>query len=120
MICYNKTNGRAHDIRFVADDYAAKPGEIVTEGDTLPSVESLSDSVDPKIAHNAAIDAQISAIERGQMLPRGVREFILPNMVKIGQDQGLTAQQLYDQQPGYRRLKDLDDQIKTLRGQRMP
>jgi len=120
MICYKKTNGRAHDIRFVSDDCVPGPGEAVIAGDVLPSVDSLSDPEDPKIAHNALIDAQIDGIERATLLSRGVREFILPSMLKIGQDLGLTAQQLYDQQPGYRRLKDLDEQIKALRALRKP
>lgn len=73
-----------------------------------------------KDLHNADIDAQIDTLERGALLPRGVREFILPSMVKIGTDLGLTEEQLYAQQPGYKRLKDFDDQIKALRAQRLP
>jgi len=43
MISYSKTNGRAHDIRLVSDDYVPKPNEFVIAGEVLPSVASLSD-----------------------------------------------------------------------------
>lgn len=43
MIAYRKTAGRAHDVRFVSDNYVAQPGETNIDADVLPSVESLSD-----------------------------------------------------------------------------
>lgn len=43
MIAYRKTDGQAHDIRFVAAGYQPIEGETLIEGNTLPSVEELSD-----------------------------------------------------------------------------
>lgn len=75
----------------------------------------------PNDAINAQIDAQITALEQGQLLPRGTREFTLYCMVRDAQrDLGLTEPQLYAAQVGYRRLKDFDAQIKALRAQRKP
>lgn len=71
-------------------------------------------------APNAVIDAQIAALEQGQLLPRGVREYIMAGMVEKGASLGLTEPQLYAAQVGYRRLKDFDAQIKALRAQRKP
>jgi hypothetical protein len=42
-IAYLKTNGFAHDIRYVADDYTAAQDETIVFADELPSVDSLSD-----------------------------------------------------------------------------
>lgn len=75
----------------------------------------------PAQLHNAAIDAQIKALEQEQILARGVREFTLYCMARDAQrDFNLTEPQLYAAQVGYRRLKDFDDVIKALRVQRMP
>jgi hypothetical protein len=41
------TNGRAHDLRFVADDYVLQMGELEGEGDTLPDIDDLSSVPDP-------------------------------------------------------------------------
>lgn len=42
MICYRIVDGIAQDIRFVPEDYVAQPGEVLIEGDELPSPESLA------------------------------------------------------------------------------
>jgi len=42
-ICHQKTNGRAHDVLFVSEDYRPKLGEILIEGDVLPDIDSISD-----------------------------------------------------------------------------
>lgn len=58
-IVYRKIGGRASDIRYAADDYALAVGELETQGDKLPSVESLSD---PKT--QAELDADTAAALR--------------------------------------------------------
>lgn len=58
-IVYRKINGRAWDIRFAADDYVLAPGELETQGDKLPSADSLSD---PKT--QAQLDAEAAAALR--------------------------------------------------------
>lgn len=40
-IVYGVTGGRAHDLRFVPDDYIPTGGETVIEGDVLPDIKVL-------------------------------------------------------------------------------
>jgi hypothetical protein len=44
-IAYIKTDGRAHDLRFVAENYVPQAGETVISGDELPPLASLHDVV---------------------------------------------------------------------------
>ena len=68
---------------------------------------------------------QIESLEREHMAPRWQRDFILGSMereaVEIGAAQGLNAVQsvalLRSKNAGYRRLKELDEQINELRAQ---
>lgn len=67
--------------------------------------------------------AQIEALEREHMAPKWQRDFTLGAMereaVSIGAGQGLTPEQsiavLRAGNPGYRKLKELDEQIAALR-----
>lgn len=78
---------------------------------------------DPAPTPSAA--QQIDALERAAMLPRASREFMLTFMegkaVEMGQAQGLTPEQslaaLRAGNTGYRRVKELDEQIDVLRAQ---
>ena len=66
---------------------------------------------------------QIEALEREHMAPGWQRAFILGSMereaAEMGAAQGLTAPQsialMRSKNPGYRRLKELDEQIEALR-----
>ena len=62
---------------------------------------------------------QILALEAASMLPRVAREFMLGAIELEGARQAppITAEQLYADNIGYRKLKDLDSQIAVLRGQ---
>jgi hypothetical protein len=42
-VAYFKTDGVAHDVRFVAEDYQLQEGELETRAEPLPTVEELSD-----------------------------------------------------------------------------
>lgn len=67
--------------------------------------------------------AEIAALERDTLLPRPVRDFMLIFMetaaVEQGAAQGLTAEQsiqvLRANNSGYRKVKELDEQIAALR-----
>lgn len=67
--------------------------------------------------------AEITALERETMLPRATREFMLTFMettaIQEGAGQGLTAEQslaaLRAGNSGYRKVKELDEQIDALR-----
>ena len=59
--------------------------------------------------------AQIDALERLHMLPRPVRDVMLGLMEKEAAAVGLTPAQLRVANPGYRRVKELDEQIAALR-----
>ncbi|MDP2018983.1 hypothetical protein [Hydrogenophaga sp.] len=58
---------------------------------------------------------QIDALERQYMLPRPVRDVMLGLMEKEAAAVGLTPAQLRLANPGYRRVKELDEQIAALR-----
>ena len=58
---YTTTDGQAHDLRFVADDYTPTAGETVADGDVLPDIETLHEA--SYIAARAAAALKISAQE---------------------------------------------------------
>lgn len=64
-----------------------------------------------------AIQTQIEALERTQLLPRITRESLLLIMVSTAAGMGLTEPQLYAVNIGYSRLKDFDAAIVALRAQ---
>lgn len=72
----------------------------------------------PTVAEaNATIQAQIDTLERAQLMPRLTREVTLILMVSTASSMGVTEPQLYAANIGYKRLKDFDASITTLRGQ---
>lgn len=83
-------------------DYAAYLAWLA-EGNT----PEPADVPDPK----EAIKAQIDALERGQLMPRATREFMLLSM-----EAQFTPAQLAAN-PGYRAVKTFDDTIRELRAQ---
>ena len=64
-----------------------------------------------------AFAAQIEQLEATSKIPRVTREFMLSVMEKEATDTGMTQVQLYAANVGYRKLKDLDTQIRALRAQ---
>lgn len=44
---YLKTNGIAHDVRYVAEDYVLSSGELEGRGEPLPTAAQLSDPQPP-------------------------------------------------------------------------
>ena len=58
---------------------------------------------------------QIKQLEAASGIPRITREFMLGVMEKEAIDAGITLEQLATANIGYKRLKDLDNQIKALR-----
>ena len=61
------------------------------------------------------IAAEIDAIERQYLLARPVRDVLLPLMEAKAAELGYTPAQLRIANPGYRRVKELDEQIAALR-----
>lgn len=70
---------------------------------------------DPEPTLDAA--AQIEALEREYMLPRPVRDVLLPLMEAKAVELGYTIEQLRTSNSGYRKVKELDEQIAILRNQ---
>lgn len=60
---------------------------------------------------------KIDALERESMIPRITREFMLAQAVVTAAAQGIDEPTLYANNIGYRKLKDLDNQIIALRSQ---
>lgn len=62
-----------------------------------------------------SIQSQIDTLETASKIPRVTREFMLAVMEKEATDAGVTQADLYAANVGYRKLKDLDAQIRALR-----
>ena len=69
--------------------------------------------LDPKIA----IRTNITQLESASGIPRITREFMLQVMEKEATNIGMSLSQLADANIGYKKLKDLDLQIRALRAQ---
>lgn len=85
-------------------------------------VEKTADEV--KTETNAAIDAQIDALERQQLLPRITRDMHKMVTLKEATALGITEANLLDElhpaySPGYRRFYDFDAAIALLRSTRI-
>lgn len=89
-----------------------RTGAVVTAQYTRKSDEQI------KQQFNNKIDQQIAAAETQQLLPRVVREFLLASAVKEAAALGLTEEQLYAANIGYRKMKDANTAIQALRAQR--
>lgn len=84
--------------------------------------QALIDAIEPILPSPAE---QIEALEREHMMPRATREFMLTfmetNAIQQGGEQGLTPEQsisaLRVGNSGYRKVKELDEQISALRAQ---
>lgn len=66
-IVYKKTDGKAHDLRFVKSDYAAKNNETIIEGDKLPDINTLHSAeyignLNSEAQRIGSIDAAINTI----------------------------------------------------------
>lgn len=90
-----------------------------TEQDTEPYVvytrkpeEQITQAI------NSKLDQQIDAIERQAIMPRGTREALKAIMEAQAAAGGLTPEQLYKANIGYKKLVDLDTEIKSLRGKK--
>lgn len=70
---------------------------------------------DIAIAQRAHNQQRIDEMERETLLPRPSRDFMLAMMVQLAAQQGINEPTLYARNPGYRKIKDLDEEIKALR-----
>lgn len=84
-------------------------GEIGNRAMTPEEVAAFSPAPEP------TPQERIDALERETMLPRPVRDFMLIAMEVEAAKQGITPEQLRLANPGYRKVKELDEQIAALR-----
>lgn len=89
-----------------------------TEQDDAPYVVFTRKS-DEQVAQARAakIQAQIDSMERESLVARPVREYMILDMEAKAIAAGYTLEQLREQQHGYRRVKEFDEQIQALRAQ---
>ena len=110
--------------------YANKEHTVVTYTNDLGEVFSLSvTAIPPEILAtippyvestsemNENILHQINLLEDTTKIPRVIREFTLAQAVITAAAAGVDEPTLYAQNIGYKKLKDLDDQIFALRQQ---
>lgn len=95
---------------------------ILATGGDFTVIPAVVPPMPPVLTPNDQIDAQINEIERNALAPRKVREIVMDHAVDMASKQTppLTEAELYAADIGYRRLKDLDEQIKALRAQKTP
>lgn len=67
--------------------------------------------------NKTAIQWQIDNLEAVSKIPRVMREFMLGSMEREAAADGMTLEQLRQANIGYKKLKDLDLQIRALRAQ---
>jgi len=82
-------------------------GEVVSVVEVVLSADELE----------SQIKAQIEAIERKEIMPRKTREIQIEVMEYFAGVQGLTPEQLYEVNPAYKGMVDINNQIKALRAQ---
>lgn len=82
--------------------------------------EEIADAQARTLAeNNPKIDALIDAKERAVMLPRVTREYLLTDFLAKATAAGYTEAQLYATSPAYKKVKDFNAEIQTLRAQRV-
>lgn len=82
-----------------AEDFSFTP--------TTPTAEQIK----------ANIQAEITALETAQLLPRVTREALMLTAVLLAAQQGVAEPQLYAENIAYRKMKDFDTMIAQLRSQ---
>lgn len=93
----------------------AQVGAVVASQKDTPALWATLTNIAPYSAPVTSPAEQIEALERETLLPRPVRDFMLISMEIQAAGQGITPAQLRDRNPGYRRVKMLDEQIAALR-----
>lgn len=86
-------------------DYQAY-AEWAATNETLPAVPE---------SPRECITALLADKEKAELVPRGVREFMLASIEAQAQAQGVNLATLYAANAGYKKAKDLDNQAKALR-----
>jgi len=84
---------------------------------TLGAIAAYVVPIPTAAEQRAALQSQIDAQERAQLMPRLTREVFLTQMVAEAAASGLTEPQLYAANIGYHKLKDFNDAITALRDQ---
>lgn len=95
----------------------ANVGDRYSAGQFVAYVPTPQEFAQTEPARIAEVQAQIDALELKYHLNRAVREALLGLAVKEALAQGVDEPTLYALNAGYRKTKDLDAQIATLRGQ---
>jgi hypothetical protein len=90
-------------------------GEEVVRDYTLQELQAIANSQPAPLTPQQ----QIEKIEQSvsTTLQRGFREVLLALMEREAAAMGITPEQLYATNPGYRRANDIDNQIAALREQ---
>jgi len=103
-------------VEVSGDQYAALMGGQASGQQISPGVGGVPELVD---AQGPGPLAQIAALESATMIPRVTREFMIAAMELEGSRMTppVTPEALYLANIGYRRLRDMDEQIATLRAE---
>jgi len=118
----NGQDNRIENIILTEDEYTPPGGFSIIENDGQYQIGDIYGEEKPAPTADEIAEAtkqlirnEIDELERGNMIPRVTREFILVVMEKEAKASNITSDQLYNANIGYRKLKDLDSQIRALR-----
>lgn len=87
---------------------------LISEEMTMVT-DDESQLIRSSVVHEPSPLEKISMIEAVSMIPRVVREFTIAGLEREAALDAVSPAQLYLANPGYKRLKDLDDEIAALR-----
>lgn len=101
----------------------AENGELYTGDPMTGDREATPEEIEAWEACPALVQILIDELERKHLMPRVQRDFMLAWMemkaVQLGAESGLSPEQsvaqLYSKNIGYRKVKELDEQINLLR-----
>jgi hypothetical protein len=103
------------------DDLEADLGDDAAQyADLIAEVRANAEQPNQELVEaqrRAAILAEISSLEGGNLLARPTREFMLLSLEREALAAGYTLEQLKSNHYGYRKVKELDEQITDLRNQ---
>lgn len=87
----------------------------IAAGSTDSEIENMIDVRQ----HGNPVEVAIQTLEREQMMPRPVRELLLEAAMLNALVENKTEEELYQTNAAYRRIKDLDDRISSMRSKKI-
>lgn len=98
-----------------ADSSLGRPDLLRQMTEEISEIKAAIPSGQPPEPEKGKAKRKIAEIERETLMNRAVREFMLLSAEAQAAAQGVTPEQLYEANPAYKAVKDVDNQIAELR-----